>query len=143
MAPCDVLLVDDSLDDIELALDALRKRRPGTRVSVARDGVEALDALFGAEGRPGLRPRLVLLDLKMPRVDGLEVLRRLKADPGTRPIPVVMLTSSGEDRDVAACYRLGANGYVVKPVAFNSFDEAAGAIAAFWLGHNHAHRADM
>jgi len=131
-----ILLVEDNRDDLELALDAFEKYR--SRVHVARDGVEAVEALFGGPGRPPLRPRLVLLDLKLPRLDGLEVLRRIKGDPSTQTIPVIVLTSSSEARDLETCYRYGANSYIVKPVRFNEFVETAEAIGAYWLRHNRA-----
>jgi two-component system response regulator len=136
MHDADILLVEDNRDDLDLALDAFEKHR--SRVRVARDGVEALEVLFGENGRAGLRPRLILLDLKLPRLDGLEVLRRVKSDPRTQAIPVVVLSSSGQAGDLEACYRLGANSYIVKPVHFNQFVEAAEAIGAYWLQHNRA-----
>lgn len=136
MHDADILLVEDNLDDLDLALDAFEKHR--SRVHVARDGVEAVEALFGENGQPRLRPRLILLDLKLPRLDGMEVLKRVKSDPQTRAIPVVVLTSSGQEGDLEACYRLGANSYIVKPVHFNQFVETAEAIGAYWLRHNRA-----
>jgi len=136
MQDADILLVEDNRDDLDLALDAFEKHR--SRVHVARDGVEAVEALFGENGKPRLRPRLILLDLKLPRLDGMEVLKRVKSDPQTRAIPVVVLTSSGQEGDLEACYRLGANSYIVKPVHFNQFVETAEAIGAYWLRHNRA-----
>jgi len=136
MQDADILLVEDNRDDLDLALDAFEKHR--SRVHVARDGVEAVEALFGENGKPRLRPRLILLDLKLPRLDGMEVLKRVKSDPQTRGIPVVVLTSSGQEGDLEACYRLGANSYIVKPVHFNQFVETAEAIGAYWLRHNRA-----
>jgi len=136
MHDADILLVEDNRDDLDLALDAFEKHR--SRVHVARDGVEAVEALFGENGKPRLRPRLILLDLKLPRLDGMEVLKRVKSDPQTRAIPVVVLTSSGQEGDLEACYRLGANSYIVKPVHFNQFVETAEAIGAYWLRHNRA-----
>jgi two-component system response regulator len=136
MHDADILLVEDNRDDLDLALDAFEKHR--SRVHVARDGVEAVEALFGENGKPRLRPRLILLDLKLPRLDGMEVLKRVKSDPRTKAIPVVVLTSSGQEGDLEACYRLGANSYIVKPVHFNQFVETAEAIGAYWLRHNRA-----
>jgi len=136
MQDADILLVEDNRDDLDLALDAFEKHR--SRVHVARDGVEAMEALFGENGKARLRPRLILLDLKLPRLDGMEVLKRVKSDPQTRAIPVVVLTSSGQEGDLEACYRLGANSYIVKPVHFNQFVETAEAIGAYWLRHNRA-----
>lgn len=136
MHDADILLVEDNRDDLDLALDAFERHR--SRVYVARDGVEAVEALFGENGQPRLRPRLILLDLKLPRLDGMEVLKRVKSDPQTRAIPVVVLTSSGQEGDLEACYRLGANSYIVKPVHFNQFVETAEAIGAYWLRHNRA-----
>jgi two-component system response regulator len=133
----DILLVEDNPDDLELALHALREHRLANHIEVARDGVEALDFLFGTGAHAGRRvehgPRVVLLDLKLPRVDGLEVLRRIKADPRTQVIPVVVLTSSREERDVIASYRLGVNSYIVKPVDFEQFTHAMRDIGFYWV----------
>ena len=134
--PTRVLLVEDDPNDLELALHAFERGR-FTNVVVARDGVEALEYVF-REGRhadrdPEEGPRVVLLDVKLPRVDGIEVLRRLKADPDTHRIPVVMLTSSAEDRDLQACYELGANSYIVKPVEIERFFTAIQEIGLYWL----------
>ena len=132
----DVLLVEDNPYDIELTLRALKKR-PGRRISVVRDGAEALAFLYGTGDYAGrqdlLPPRVVLLDLKLPKIDGLEVLRRIKADERTRHVPVVVLTSSREERDVAACYRLGVNSYIVKPVEFAAFAEVVRDVGFYWL----------
>src|SRR5690606_35000863 len=121
-ADIEILLVEDNADDAELTLRALRKGRVSDRVQVARDGAEALAFLFG-EGTiaPTRLPRAVLLALKLPKVDGLEVLRRIRADARTRRMPVVVLTSSGESSDVTRCYDLGVNSYIVKPVDLESF----------------------
>lgn len=132
-----ILLVDDNPDDEELTLLALEESNILNEVVVARDGVEALDYLFAA-GRyadrdPRRLPQLVLLDLNLPKLDGLEVLRRLRADPRTALLPVVILTSSGEEEDVIAGYRCGANGYVRKPVDFNGFAEAVKHLGLYWL----------
>jgi CheY-like chemotaxis protein len=130
-----ILLCEDSDHDIELTLAALDGHNLTNQVVVARDGVEALDYLFrrGAfAGRPEGNPLVVLLDLKMPRVDGIEVLRQVKSDPALKTVPVVMLTSSREEKDLVESYRLGANAYVVKPVNFAQFSDAVGKIGLFW-----------
>ena len=131
-----ILLVEDNPDDAELALRAFRKINIQNQIVVAEDGVVALDYLF-ATGRyesrdPGL-PEVVLLDLKLPRLDGLEVLRRLRADERTKRLPVVVLTSSSEDQDILRSYDLGANSYVRKPVDFGQFLEAARQLGLYWL----------
>jgi CheY-like chemotaxis protein len=141
MLDAEILLVEDNPDDLDLALDAFRRNRQSARLRVARDGVEAIEALFGPDGsgpRDGARflPRLILLDLKLPRMDGLEVLRRIKSDARTRAIPVVILSSSSQERDIEECYRRGANSYIVKPVDFGSFLETVQALCAYWLIHN-------
>ena len=130
-----ILLVEDNLKDVELALAALAENNLANEVVVARDGAEAWDYLTRqgryAERPPG-SPAVVLLDLKMPKIDGLEVLRRMKADDALRMIPVVMLTSSREQQDVIESYRLGVNAYVVKPVAFDKFMAAVRSLGLFW-----------
>jgi two-component system response regulator len=134
-----LLLVEDNPDDELLALRALRKGGFDPKVVVARDGVEALDWLHPAGEQSGQThplPGLVLLDLKLPRIDGLEVLRRVRADPRTRTLPVVLLTSSRQPEDVARAYELGANGYVCKPVESDAFLEAVRTIGAYWLKLN-------
>jgi two-component system response regulator len=132
-----ILLVEDNPDDEALTLRALRAAGVRNEVVVARDGVEALDYLFGTgrhAGRDiGLLPQVVLLDLKLPRLDGLEVLRRIRSDERTRLLPVVILTSSTEDRDRVEGYRLGANSYVRKPVDFGQFAEAVRQLGLYWL----------
>jgi two-component system response regulator len=137
LLPTRVLLVEDNPDDLELAQLAFRRGRFANNIDVARDGSEALDHLF-CEGRfadrdPGDEPRLVLLDIKLPLVDGIDVLRTIKTDPRTKHIPVVMLTSSAEDRDLHACYELGANSYIVKPVDMEQFLSAVQSIGLYWL----------
>lgn len=127
-----ILLVEDNPDDEELALRALRKNNIGNEVLVAHDGVEALEYLFG-DGVPPLLPAVVLLDLKLPKVDGIEVLRRLRAAPQTRLTPVVVLTSSKEETDLIASYQLGANSYIRKPVDFIQFTEAVKQLGLYWL----------
>lgn len=133
----EILLVEDNPDDLELTLRALEKANLGNRIEVARDGEEALDFIF-CTGPHTLRkiedtPKVILLDLKLPKVDGLEVLQRIKADPRTQMIPVVMLTSSREQQDLVESYRLGANSYIVKPVAFESFFAAVQQLGLYWL----------
>lgn len=133
----EVLLVEDSPEDAELTLRALRKRNVVNKLRHVEDGEEALDFLF-ARGRYAdrdinHRPRVVLLDLKLPKLSGLEVLRALRADPRTHSIPVVVITSSRESRDLAEAYELGVNSYVVKPVDFDQFSEAVGDIGMYWL----------
>ena len=130
-----ILLVEDSEADIELTLSALAEHRLANEVVVARDGAEALDYLLRQgphAGRAGGNPAVVLLDLKMPRMDGLQVLARIKSDSSLRPIPVVMLTSSREERDLVESYRLGVNAYVVKPVDFTQFASAIEKVGMFW-----------
>jgi len=130
-----ILLVDDSPRDTELALDALAQHNLANDVVALRDGVEALDYLFRRgpfADRPAGNPAVVLLDLKMPRVDGIEVLRQIKSDPQLKTIPVVVLTSSREEQDLVRSYELGVNAYIVKPVEFQAFVEAVKALGAFW-----------
>jgi two-component system response regulator len=132
-----ILLVEDNPDDEALTLRALKKNNILNEVNVARDGVEALAFLF-PEGAEATLPGLILLDLKLPKVDGLEVLRRIRADQRTQIIPVVILTTSGLDEDVLASYREGANGYVRKPVKFSDFADAVSTLGIFWLQLNEA-----
>lgn len=130
-----ILLCEDSEHDIELTLAALDGHNLTNQVVVARDGVEALDYLYRRgrfASRPEGNPLVVLLDLKMPRVDGIEVLRQVKSDQALKTIPIVMLTSSREEKDLVESYRLGANAYVVKPVNFSQFSDAVGKIGLFW-----------
>lgn len=137
-----ILLVEDNPDDEALTLRALKKNNISNDVVVARDGVEALDYLFGTgahQGRdPRILPQITLLDLKLPKVDGLEVLRRLRADPRTKLLPVVILTSSNEEQDRLKGYGLGANSYVRKPVDFAQFTEAVRQLGLYWLLLNEA-----
>ncbi len=133
----EVLLVEDNPDDMELALRSLRKAKFANYIHVARDGAEALDFIF-CEGPHSARkitdtPRVILLDLKLPKVDGLEVLRRVKGDPRTKIIPVVVLTSSKEQSDIVESYDLGVNSYIVKPVNFERFAEAVANLGLYWL----------
>jgi len=136
-----ILLVEDNEHDVELTLSALSENRLANEVVVARDGAEALDYLY-RRGAFRLReegnPVVVLLDLKMPRVDGLEVLRQVKEDDSLRQIPVVMLTSSREENDLVESYRLGVNAYVVKPVEFSRFVQAVRELGVFWAVINEA-----
>jgi len=130
-----VLLVEDDPNDLELTLTGLAEYNLANEVVVARDGEEALDFLFRRgkhEGRPNGNPVVVLLDLKLPKVDGLEVLRRMKSDESLKMVPVVILTSSREDKDMVEGYRLGTNAYVVKPVDFHQFVDAIKHLGAFW-----------
>jgi two-component system response regulator len=132
----DILLVEDSQDDMELTLHALRKENLGNNIHVARDGEEALEYLFCTgphSNRPFAVPKLILLDLKLPKVDGMEVLRQLKADDRTKTIPVVILTSSKEERDLVKGYHLGANSYIQKPVDFDQFRETVKSVGLYWL----------
>jgi CheY-like chemotaxis protein len=132
----EILLVEDSDDDAELTLRALKKRRLTNQLHRVKDGAEALDFLFStgeyAARATATSPRVVLLDLKLPKVDGLEVLRRIKTDPRTQAIPVVVLTSSREDRDLIESYRLGVNSYIVKPVEFDKFLDAVEQLGLYW-----------
>ena len=132
-----ILLVEDNPDDEALTLRALKRNNILNEVVVARDGAEALDYLFArgiySDRDPGISPEVVLLDLKLPKVDGLEVLRRIREDERTRRLAVVILTSSNEERDIIAGYELGANSYIRKPVDFNQFMEAVRQLGIYWL----------
>ena len=133
----EILLVEDNPNDVELTLHAIRKNHISNRIHVVRDGAEALEFIFctGAYAERNIQetPKVILLDLKLPKVDGLEVLQRIKADPRTRATPVVVLTSSREERDVVESYRLGVNSYIVKPVDFKKFTEAVQQMGLYWL----------
>ena len=137
----EILLVEDDTDDAEMTIHALRKNNLANKLTHLVDGEEALDFLFGRgkfTGRDNnLRPRLILLDLKMPKIDGMEVLERVKSHEITKKIPVVILTSSKEDPDVSRCYKLGANGYIVKPVEFEGFTKAVTELGMYWMLLNH------
>ncbi|MCC6740393.1 MAG: response regulator [Planctomycetia bacterium] len=128
----EILLVEDTPDDADLTIRTLRKHRLANALHHVQDGEEALRFLLGPEA-PSPRPRLVILDLKLPKVDGFEVLRALRADPRTKTIPVVVMTSSREDRDLAKCYELGTNSYVVKPIEFGEFAEAVARLGLYWM----------
>jgi len=138
-AMVEILLVEDNPSDVELALHALQKNHLANNIRVVRDGAEALDFIFcsGAYANRGEnnchKPKVILLDLKLPKIDGLEVLRRLKSDEETRSIPVVMMTSSREERDIVDSYRLGVNSYIVKPVDFDQFTEAVRQLGLYWV----------
>jgi len=138
--PVDLLLIEDQPSDAELALRALRKLNLGERTHLVEDGATALDFVFGRNDYAARSiteaPALILLDLKLPKVNGHEVLQALKSDDRTRPIPVVVLSSSKEDRDVQRCYELGVNSYVVKPVDFGRFTETIQRIGSYWLKTN-------
>lgn len=133
----EILVVEDNPDDLEMTLRALRKVNLANHILVARDGAEALDFIFcqGAYSDRKIddHPKIILLDLKLPKVDGQEVLQRIKADPRTRMIPVAILTSSKEQRDVIESYKLGVNSYIVKPVNFESFAKAVQELGMYWL----------
>lgn len=132
----DVLLVEDNPADAELAMRALRKGKLANNIIWVKDGAEALEFIFrtGAyAGRPERNPKLILLDIKLPKVDGIEVLKRVKADERTRVIPVVMVTSSAEGRDIVESYKLGVNSYIVKPVEFDAFSETVAKAGFYWM----------
>ena len=130
----EILLVEDNPNDVELTLHAFRRHNLANRVRVVRDGAEALEFLLPPDGKPpNGTPKVILLDLKLPKVTGLEVLKRLKSDPRTRSIPVVVVTSSREDRDVQEAYHLGVNSYVTKPVDFEQFTTAMQQLGMYWL----------
>ena len=128
-----ILLVEDNPDDEELTRLAFARNNIPNAITVAHDGAEALDLLFGGNGGTALHPALILLDLKLPKVDGLEVLRRIRADARTQLLPVVILTSSREEQDLLAGYRLGCNSYVRKPVNFPEFVTAVHQLGLYWL----------
>jgi two-component system, response regulator len=137
----DILLIEDNPEDVEITLRAFRKHHIANKIHVVRDGEEALECLFSngryAEGSPCQNTRLILLDLKLPKVDGLEILQKVKSDPRTRHIPVVVLTSSREEEDLAKSYNYGVNSYVVKPVDFAQFSDAVRQVGLYWMLLNH------
>ena len=138
----EILLVEDNVDDVELAVRALRREKLANAITIARDGEEALDVIFcrGAHAGRSFQypPRVVLLDLKLPKVQGLEVLKAIKSDPRTQAIPVVIMTSSREERDVVDGYKLGVNAYVQKPVDFEQFRTMVKDLGLFWMVMNQA-----
>ncbi len=133
----EILLIEDDPNDVELTLHAFKKNKLTNHIHVVRDGAEALEFLFSSGtfvGRdPNNTPKVILLDLKLPKVDGMEVLRRIKSDERTRSIPVVVLTSSREQRDIVESYRLGVNSYITKPVDFNKFTDTVRQLGLYWL----------
>ena len=133
----EILLVEDNPNDVELTLHALKKSHLTNNIHVVRDGEEALDFFFGnADSDPNKKvpgPKVILLDLKLPKIDGMEVLRKLKGNPATRSIPVVVLTSSNEERDIVETYSLGVNSYIVKPVDFAKFVQSMHTLGMYWL----------
>jgi two-component system, response regulator len=135
--PIEILLVEDNPADVELTLRALKKHNLTNKVQVVSDGAQALDYLFGTGTFAGKNtqppPKVVFLDLKLPKVDGREVLRRMKSDPRTKAIPVVVLTSSKEESDIAESYKLGVNSYVVKPLDFDNFVDAVAHLGLYWV----------
>ena len=134
--PVEILLVEDNPNDAELALYAFQKSNLANPIHLARDGEEALAYVFGDGTDPhrsARRPKVILLDLKLPKIDGLEVLGRLRADPRTRTVPVVVMTSSREERDLVESYRLGVNSYIVKPVDFGQFTDVVAHLGLYWL----------
>jgi CheY-like chemotaxis protein len=142
----EILLVEDNPQDLQLALRALKKAHLDNHIHVSRDGAEALEFIF-CEGAYSHRnidkpPKVIMLDLKLPKVDGLEVLKRLKGDPRTRRIPVVVLTSSKEQSDLVESYNLGVNSYVVKPVNFEQFAEAVQQLGMYWVMHNQSQKVE-
>jgi two-component system, response regulator len=136
----EILLVEDCPEDVEITLRAFQKYNLSNKIHVVRDGEEALECIFCtgryADRSVGSDPRLILLDLKLPKVDGIEILQRCKSDPRTKSIPVVVLTSSREERDLVNSYNLGVNSYVVKPVDFSQFTEAVRHLGLYWMGLN-------
>lgn len=133
----EILIVEDSQDDLDMTLRALRKANLANHIQVARDGAEALEFIFcqGPHAKRKIEngPKVILLDLKLPKVDGMEVLRRIKGDPRTKMIPIVVLTSSREEKDVVKSYHLGVNSYIVKPVNFESFAAAVQELGMYWM----------
>jgi two-component system, response regulator len=136
----EILLVEDNQDDLDMALRALRKANLTNRIQTVRDGAEAVEFIFCEGAFAGRKfenpPKVILLDLKLPKIDGMEVLKRIKSDPRTKMIPVVILTSSKEQRDVIESYNLGVNSYIVKPVNFEQFAAAVQELGMYWLLHN-------
>ena len=141
LSSVDMLLIEDMAANARLTLRALEQQHLANRVTWVKDGAEALDYIYGRgayAGRAEHRPKLILLDLKLPKVDGIEVLRQIKADEQTRSIPVVVLTSSAEESDIVRSYRLGVNSYIVKPVDFSRFSEVVANVGLYWMVVNRA-----
>jgi CheY-like chemotaxis protein len=142
MTDLDILLVEDSKDDSAFFVHALEEAKLIVRTNIVRDGAEALSLIFGAgnpdDAFPTIRPKIIVLDLKLPKINGLELLRRLKANPHTRPLPVVVLSSSQEKSDLVESYRLGLNSYLVKPMDFDEFAELVQMLGRYWLKCNQA-----
>ena len=138
--PAEILLVEDNPNDVELTLRAFARQKLSTRIHVARDGQEALDYIFGRGTHQGRdlnqQPKLILLDLKLPKVDGLDVLREIKSNPLTRTIPVVVLTSSSVEHDIAEGYQRGANSYLIKPVSYDQFMLLVNTLGTYWMQFN-------
>ncbi|MCX6898156.1 MAG: response regulator [Verrucomicrobia bacterium] len=132
----DILLAEDNSRDAELTICALKQHNLANNLIRVKDGAEALDLIFGRNGQVRHQPKVILLDLKMPKVDGLEVLRQIKSDPNTKSIPVVVLTSSQQTNDFVESYMLGANSYIVKPVSFENFSKAVADLGHYWLNLN-------
>lgn len=145
-AAVEILLVEDNPDDVELALYALKKNSLANQIQIARDGEEALDFLFCrgqfSDRRFDMPPKVVLLDLKLPKIDGLEVLRQVKSDPRTKSVPIVVMTSSKEQRDMVEGYQLGVNSYIQKPVDFDQFRDIIKELGFYWLVINQSPPAD-
>ena len=139
----EILLVEDNQNDIELTLRALSKYNLANRIHVMKDGAEALEYIFTTSAYADGRPKVILLDLKLPKVDGLEVLRRIKADERTKAIPVVVLTSSTAERDIVESYALGVNSYIIKPVEFDKLLHAVSEIGLYWMLLNNPNNADI
>jgi two-component system response regulator len=138
----EIILVEDNPNDAEMTIRALKKNHLANNLVHLSNGADALDFIFGVGTFTGrdinIKPKLILLDIKMPRVDGIDVLRKVKSDEKTKEIPIVMLTSSQEDPDIQTCYRLGANSYIVKPVEFDNFIKAVADLGLYWMVLNHA-----
>lgn len=134
----DILLVEDNHDDAALAMRVLKKEHPAAKVVLLRDGAEALNYFFASPGsiNPRNFPKLILLDIKLPKLTGPEVLKRLKSDPITKHVPVVVMTSSNQQRDVAECYELGVNSYLVKPIDFKRYQAMIASCSSYWLRYN-------
>jgi two-component system response regulator len=130
-APVEILLVEDNPSHAEMTVRALRKHNITNQIQIAKDGAEAVAFLFSDNGHSNA-PKVILLDLKLPKIDGIEVLRRIKEDPRTKTVPVVVLTSSNDDNDLRECYALGVNSYIVKPVDFQQFSEAIRIVGLYW-----------